>query len=69
MTADELADIAPQIKSFMDEVGDGTADIQVAINPHGEALGTEELTPAIGFAYVNADEYEDEAEDEEYDEE
>lgn len=69
MTADELADIAPQIKAFMDEVGDGTADIQVAINPHGEALDTEELTPAIGFAYAGSDEYEDEAEEFEDDEE
>ena len=69
LTADALADMAPQIKAFIAEVGDGQAEIQVAINPNG--VGMEEageLTPAIGFAYVNADEYEDEAEEFEDDE-
>lgn len=67
LSADELAGIAPQVKAFMDEVGEGTAEIQVAINPHGIGLDDEgELTPAIGFAYAPLDYAE---EDEEYDEE
>lgn len=69
LTADELADMAPQIKAFIAEVGDGQAEIQVAINPNGIGMeDAEELTPAIGFAVATADEYEDYEEDEEYDE-
>jgi len=65
LSADELAGIAPQVKAFMAEVGEGTAEIQVAINPHGIGLDEgSELTPAIGFAIMQAEDYyEEEAEE------
>lgn len=68
LTADELADMAPQIKAFIAEVGDGQAEIQVAINPNGIGMeDAEVLAPAIGFAVMQAEDYE--MEDDEYDEE
>lgn len=61
--------MAPQIKAFIAEVGEGQAEIQVAINPNGIELDYEEGTPAIGFVVAQADEYyEEEAEEFEDDE-
>lgn len=47
-TADELADIGVKLRSFIDVVGDGRLEVQLAINPHG--ADADELTSVIGFA-------------------
>lgn len=62
-TADELADIGVKLRSFIDVVGDGTLEVQLAINPHGSDVG--ETANVIGFATdeVEYDDEDDEAED------
>ena len=67
---DELTDMAPKVKSFLDVLGDGDLDLQLAINPRGDDHGF--VTHAIGFVpddseYDDDDEeyYEDETEDDE----
>lgn len=47
-TADELADIGVKLRSFIDAVGDGTLEVQLAINPHGNEA--EDSPSVIGFA-------------------
>lgn len=62
-SADELAAISPKLRAFIEEVGEGTAEIQLAIGAQGGG-GYEEKTPAIGFAVDGVDYYEeDEGED------
>lgn len=62
-SAAELAAIAPQLRSFLDVVGDGDLDVQLSVNP----LLTEEITAnAIGFAVdAPTDAYYDEEDDDE----
>ncbi|MCG7345338.1 hypothetical protein MHZ92_14455 [Sporosarcina sp. ACRSL] len=62
-TADELAGLGAKVRTFIDELGDGTIDVQLAINPLGN---TAVYTQAIGFLADGGEEYyeEDEGEDE-----
>ena len=67
---DELTDMAPKVKSFLDVLGDGDLDLQLAINPRGDDHGF--VTNVIGFVpddseYDDDEEeyYEDETEDDE----
>ena len=57
-TADELADIGVKLRSFIDVVGDGTLEVQLAINPLGVDAG--ELPSVIGFATDEIEYYEEE---------
>lgn len=63
-TAEELAGIGAKVRTFIDELGDGTIDVQLAINPlGGTPAGT---THAIGFVANGGEEYyedDDEGED------
>jgi hypothetical protein len=52
-TADELAAIAPRLRSFIDTIGDGTLDVQLSINP---LLTAEVSTNVIGFGDFDAPE-------------
>lgn len=58
-TADELAVIGVKLRSFIDVVGDGTLDVQLAINPINDA---ENMPNVIGFQTegIEFDEGEDE---------
>ena len=58
-SADELGAISPKVRAFIEELGDGTAEIQVAIGAQDQVY--EEQSSAIGF--LSADDVE------EYDEE
>lgn len=68
---DELTDMAPKVKAFLDVLGDGDLDLQLAINPRGDDHGV--TTHAIGFVpddsaydddYEDDEEYETEGDDE-----
>lgn len=64
-TADELAGLGAKVRTFIDELGDGTIDVQLAINPLGDANIN---THAIGFLAEGGEVYydeDDEGEDEE----
>lgn len=54
---DELADMAPKVKSFLDVLGDGDLDLQLMVNPHGQDADIRPLD-VIGFVPDNA-EYEE----------
>lgn len=61
-TAEELHGLGAKVRTFIDELGDGTIDVQLAINPLGN---TTVNTHAIGFL-ADGDEvyYDDEDEGE-----
>lgn len=44
---DELTDMAPKVKTFLDVLGDGDLDLQLAINPRGDDHGF--VANVIGF--------------------
>ena len=47
-TADELESISVKLRAFIDVIGEGKLEVQLAINPNG--LSQEELPNVIGFA-------------------
>lgn len=55
-TADELAGMGAKVRAFIDEIGDGTLDIQLAINPTGRSA---HQAQAIGFI-AEGDDYHEE---------
>lgn len=61
-TADELVGVGEKLRAFIDVVGEGVTEIQLAINPLGASAGGQ--TQVIGFATdgVEYDEDEDEGE-------
>lgn len=64
-SAAELGAISEHVRKFIDALGDGECDIQVAINPALADSGYEERTPVMGFLADGGEEYEtDEGEDE-----
>lgn len=63
---DELTDMAPKVKSFLDVLGDGDLDLQLAINPRGDDHGF--VANVIGFVPDDS-EYDEEEDYEEYDDE
>lgn len=48
-SATELGAISEHVRKFIEALGDGECDIQVAINPALADGGYEERTPIIGF--------------------
>lgn len=64
-TADELDGIGVKLRAFIDVVGDGTLEVQLAINPLGASPA--DTTHAIGFATEGLEYYEDDEGDEEDD--
>lgn len=57
-SADELSAISPKVRAFMQELGDGTAEIQVAIGTGDDGdTGAEISTHTIGFAVDSEDDY------------
>lgn len=68
-SASELGAISEHVRKFIESLGDGECDIQVAINPALAESSYEEKTPVMGFLADGGEEYYDEDEfDEEEDE-
>lgn len=61
-SADELSAISPKLRAFIDEMGEGTTEIQLAIGAQNASPG--ETTHAIGFMADGFEFYEDEDEGE-----
>lgn len=56
-SAAELGAISEHVRKFIDALGDGECDIQVAINPALADGGYEERTPVMGFLADGGGEY------------
>lgn len=63
-SASELGAISEHVRKFIEALGDGECDIQVAINPALADGGYEEKTPVMGFLADGGEVY-DEVVDEE----